>query len=99
LSSLTPTLLEVAVLCLGAFRLTRLVTTDDILSPLRDRLWRRFPPSTRLGYVVTCNWCTSVWVSVVLVVAYSIAPNTTTYVSAPLALSAVVGILAALTRE
>jgi len=91
--------LDVAVLCLGAFRLTRLVTTDDLLSPLRERLWRRYPPSTRLGYLVTCDWCTSVWVSTVLVIAYSIAPTTTTYACAPFALSAAVGILAALTRE
>lgn len=91
--------LDLAVIVLAALRLTRLVTTDDLTSPLRERLWRRFPPSTRLGYLVTCNWCSSFWVSVPLLLSYSIAPTATVYVSAPLALSAAVGLLTALARE
>lgn len=91
--------LDVAVIVLTALRLTRLVTTDHVTSPLRDRLWRRFPPSTSLGYLVTCNWCTSFWVSVPLLLSYSIAQTATVYVSAPFALSAAVGLLTALVRE
>jgi hypothetical protein len=91
--------LDVAVLVLAALRLTRLVVADDITAPLRERLWRRFPPATRLGYLVTCAWCSSFWVSVVLLSSYSIVPTATTYVSAPFALSAAVGLLTALARE
>lgn len=91
--------LDLAVLALAAYRLTRLVTTDTLLEPLRERWWRRFPPSTQPGYLVTCDWCTSMWISAPLVLMYSIYPTATVYVCAVFALSAAVGIIAALVRS
>jgi len=59
-----------AVLALATYRLTRLVTRDSITAPLRERVWRRFPPeTTRVGYVLTCEWCASVWTASLLVVS------------------------------
>lgn len=96
ISNLTP--LDAVVLCLAAYRLTRLVTTDTILEPVRERWWRRFPPSTQPGYLITCDWCTSIWISAPLVMMYSLYPSATIFVCAIFALSAVVGIMAALVR-
>lgn len=84
------------VLALACHRATRLVTTDAIFNGLRERFWRRFPPeSTRLGYLSTCDWCTSVWVGSALTISYTIFPTATLIASLPLALSAVAGNLAA----
>lgn len=91
--------LDLAVLALAAYRLTRLVTTDTLLEPLRERWWRRFPPSTQPGYLITCDWCTSMWISAPIVLMYSIYPTATVYVCAVFALSAAVGIIAALVRS
>lgn len=91
-----PTLLEFVVLALACFRLTRLVTTDTIFNPLRERFWRRFPPeTTKLGYLSTCDWCTSVWVGSLLAGSGTIFPTATTLIALPFALSAVAGTLAA----
>lgn len=89
-------LLEFAVLALACFRATRLVTTDVVFSRPREWFWRRFPPeTTMLGYLSTCDWCTSVWVGSLLTISYTIFPSATFIASLPLALSAVAGYLAA----
>lgn len=47
---------------LATFRITRLVTTDEITRPLREKLWDRYPPeSTRIGYLVSCDHCTGIY--------------------------------------
>jgi hypothetical protein len=43
---------------LACYRLTRLVTTDTIFTPVRELVADR----PRLGYLVNCDWCVSVWV-------------------------------------
>jgi hypothetical protein len=91
-------LTDALILILAAYRLTRLITTDTLLERLRECWWRRFPPSTQLGYLITCDWCTSVWISAPLVLMYSIYPTATIYACATFALSAAVGIMAALVR-
>lgn len=81
---------------LATYRLTRLVTTDEIAAPIRDRIWEDYPPETsRLGYVLTCNWCSSVYAASALQISRMIAPRTTTAVETILALSAVAGLVAA----
>lgn len=78
---------------LASYRLTRLVTLDDITAPLRDRIWRRFPPHTRTGYLITCDWCTSIYASSLLVFLYMIVPVPATILLFILAGSAVAGII------
>jgi hypothetical protein len=85
--------LTFVVLALAAFRLTYLITTDAILASVRDRVWAKFPPSTKLGYLITCNWCSGFWVSVFLVILYICLPQVVFVVSLVLAISALVGIL------
>lgn len=57
---------------LAVYRLTRLVTEDEITRPLRERVARRWPDS-KLAYFVTCPYCVSVWAG--LVVSSGIVPR------------------------
>lgn len=60
-------ILRLLVTILAARRLTYLVTDDKITEDLRTWVEGRFPPEThKLGYLVTCRKCTSVWVGVAL---------------------------------
>jgi hypothetical protein len=53
--------LNFLILALAIFRLTRLVTTDTIFNELREKIWNKFPPNRiNLGYLITCDWCTSI---------------------------------------
>lgn len=84
------------ILALAVYRLTRLVTTDTITFPIRNKIWNRFPPETsRFGYLFTCDWCTSIWVSSLVVISYTIIPTATTLLALIPALSAVASIIAA----
>lgn len=87
---------DYALAALATYRLTRLVTTDEITAPIRDRIWRTRPPETsRVGYLLTCNWCSSIYAASALEMSRMIAPRTTRAVETVLALSAVSGLLAA----
>jgi hypothetical protein len=56
--------LTLLVRMLAAYRLTGLVTEDQISAPLREAAGRRWPSS--IGYLVRCRACTSVWVGLAL---------------------------------
>jgi hypothetical protein len=87
---------DLAISALATYRLTRLITTDEITAPIRDRIWKTHPPETsRVGYAITCNWCSSVYAASALQISRIIAPKTTTAVETILALSAVAGLVAA----
>ena len=83
------------VLALAAYRITHLITTDAIADGFRNWVWSKYPPETKIGYLITCNWCTGFWVSLLFVVAASILPQVTFVVSLVLAISAVIGLLSA----
>lgn len=83
--------LDLVIVALATFRLTRLITTDVITESIRERVWRRFPPSTRTGYLFTCDWCMSIYSASLVIPMYKIAP----FMTAVLALSAITGIIAA----
>lgn len=92
----SPTPTELAVRGLAAYRLTRFLTRDELAAPLREAVWRRYPPeTTKPGYLLTCDWCASIWTASALQMSRMIAPRTTTAVETVLALSAVAGLLAA----
>jgi hypothetical protein len=89
------TLIEFFILGLATYRLTRLITTDTIFEGPRERLWAKYPPHlTKLGYLVTCNWCMSVWVASIVVSSAIIIP-VLVYVYAVFAVSAIAGLLTA----
>ena len=47
----------------AAARLTRLVSRDDITSPLRGWIYHKFGEESFLGRMIQCHWCAGVWVS------------------------------------
>jgi hypothetical protein len=89
------TLTVFIILALAAYRVTHLITTDAIADGFRTRVWKRFPEHTKIGYLITCNWCTGFWVSLILVLAFLILPQVTFVVSLIMALSGAVGLLSA----
>jgi hypothetical protein len=74
---------------LAVHRLTRLVVDDVITEPLREAVYKRYPPHDRsLSYVLTCPHCASVWVAAGVVLARILAPGLWSPVAKLLALSA-----------
>jgi hypothetical protein len=84
-----------AILALAGYRITHLITTDAIADGFRNWVWSKYPPETKIGYLITCNWCTGFWVSLLLVSGAGILPQFTFVVSLIMAISAVVGLLSA----
>ena len=83
------------ILALGAYRMTHIITTDAIADGFRNWVWSKYGPMTKIGYLITCNWCTGFWVSLLLVSGAGILPQFTFVVSLIMAISAVVGLLSA----
>ena len=81
---------------LATYRLTRLITRDTITAPVREQIWRWYPPhSSKLGYVLTCEWCSSMYAASLLEISRIITPRWTARVETVLALSALAGLLTA----
>lgn len=88
-----PNPMHLLLLALGTFRLSRLITTDVIAEPLRNLIWKKFPPHTQLGYLFTCNWCMSIWFASLITICYTIVPTATLFCCVILALSAITGVI------
>lgn len=58
------TALLVVLVMLSTYRLTRLVTADELSQPAREWLVSRHGPDSRLTYFIECPWCVSVWLAV-----------------------------------
>lgn len=106
----------------GVFSLTRLVTTDTIVDPLRNWFFDRFPhdgyttdkrpkrgtwqvisqgkyyvtEGTKLGELISCNWCSGFWVALLITIALMVSASWTTLLLFPLALRVMPGIFASL---
>jgi len=79
---------------LACYRATRIVTTDRIADRPRDWVIGRWPGS--FGYLVTCDWCASIWLGVPFAAVAVVWPTNRVVlvVLAALAVSAVTGRLA-----
>lgn len=87
-------LLDLVILALAVFRLTRVITVDEIFSKVRTKIWERSPAwKGGIGYMITCDWCTSIWTSSLVMSMYKITPEPTVFVCSVLSLSAVTGLL------
>lgn len=87
-------IIDLTILALAIFRITRLVTTDTILAPVREKIWKKYPiHKNGIGYLITCDWCTSIYVSSLVFTLYKMATEPVIFVSSILALSAVAGML------
>ena len=79
---------------LAVYRLTRLVIEDEITQDMREKIWERYPPqSTKIGYLISCPWCSSIWLGAGVAVARRFAPRVWGVVSLALAGSAVAGLI------
>jgi hypothetical protein len=88
--------LQIAILGLATYRTTRLFTRDTILNPIRNWIWKKSPPEKSfIGYLLTCEWCMSVWVGSGFVLSAIIIPEVTYIVATISALSAIAGLLTA----
>jgi hypothetical protein len=86
---------EIVILGLATYRITRLFTRDTILEKFREWWWKKFPPEkSPIGYLLTCEWCLSFWVASLVYGCY-IINTATVFVAAPFALSAFAGLLTA----
>lgn len=56
-------MLAFVVLVLAVARVTRVVVFDEVASPLRTWVLRRWPLPSKPGKLVTCYWCSAVWVA------------------------------------
>ena len=67
-------LADLTVAALAAKRITRLIVDDAILDEVRNKIWDRFPPEeSKIGYVITCHSCSSVWAAAA--VTSGLVPN------------------------
>lgn len=57
---------------LATARVTRLITEDSITEPLRDRAMEIHP---KLGELVHCRMCTSIWAGAAVVAASRLLPG------------------------
>lgn len=79
------TALDVVLVALATYRLTRLVTADRITEPVRVWAEQRGP---RVGYLATCDWCLSVWLAPLPTVAAVLWGGSTVVLVGLVALSA-----------
>lgn len=83
------------IICLASYRITRLLTRDVITEGFRNWYWKKFPPeSTKLGYLLTCEWCLSIYIASIMW-GFAMITTVTLAVATVFAISAVVGLLTA----
>lgn len=74
---------------LATYRGTRLIVEDEIMEPVREKIWEKHSVSdSKLGYAISCPFCTSVWVGGAISVAKLAAPKLSRPLRYGLALSA-----------
>lgn len=88
-------LAHVVILALAVYRISRLIIEDTVLENAREWVWKRHRSDQGIGYLITCYWCTSFWVSSLVVLAYIIVPVPTIAACLVMALSAITGLIAA----
>ncbi|GAA2588130.1 hypothetical protein ACWCO0_34795 [Streptomyces tubercidicus] len=81
--SLAEFLLSVGATC----RLTRFITKDTLAAGFRSWVAGRFGDDSKLSYLVSCSWCTSVWVGSTMAALTYGSAGTTAFQVATTALS------------
>lgn len=93
-----PDTLETLVDALAVHRLTRLVQDDDVpFGPVRELLLD-LGRDRKVTELLTCPWCLSVHVAVLVLVLRRTIPRSWPWIARALASSSVTGLLATLTR-
>ncbi|MBS4192471.1 DUF1360 domain-containing protein [Bacillus sp. FJAT-49705] len=74
---------------LASYRLTHLIVFDKITEPLRNIFLKnkenekheiKKVPKSKLGYLLTCYWCTGVWSAILLGTLFICLPSISIYV-------------------
>jgi Protein of unknown function (DUF1360) len=86
------------IVALAGHRITRFLVSDMLFEPVRAKIWSKFPPNTKFGYLFTCFWCLGFWVSLILVICYFLFPYWVSVVSLVLSISSIIGIIASRTE-
>lgn len=77
------------ILALGAiFRITRFVNSDTLFQPVRDRVDDAFGPDSRPAYLLSCAWCASIWVALLVTLSGALAGDTVVWKLIAFALTA-----------
>jgi len=101
------TVLIIVLAALAVARVTRLVTEDKLLEPLRFWLGKKWPAESQRLYLFHCPWCFGMWVSIAaapivwFVADLSNKVGVTAWLGVPLlalAISHVVGLLKGVDR-
>ena len=93
-----PAWLHLALLIGATARLTRVVTADYITRGPREWVIRRAGEESKLAYLITCDWCASIYVALVVAGLMQIDHPAVTVIAAALTASHVTGIATRLER-
>ena len=95
-----PTIGDVALIGLGTFKLSRLITKEKVLHPARAPFVEGVEPGVgseincepagtgvrrAIGELVTCPFCMSVWISTILVASFALVPRAVRLITSALA--------------
>lgn len=89
---------------LAVARVTRFVTTDTLFDPVRIWVLRKLyerNDKSRIAYLISCDWCTSIYVGAAAACAYAAWHATMPFMVVTLALASshVTGFLASITER
>jgi hypothetical protein len=94
---------EFIIVGLAVWRLSSLIVNEDgpfeVFAKFRDFSGVRYDSFSKpygknqFANLITCVWCTSVWVGLLLATGYFLAPTVTIWVSVPLGLSSLAVII------
>lgn len=89
------TIPEIILGALATYRLTRLITQDRITLRIREFIEAR---SDFFGYLVSCDWCASIWVMPITATLthYAHSSSLAVWILMGLSFSALTGLLAGL---
>ena len=62
-------IISLVVAALAVARITRLLVEDRLTVSWRQKVIKKYGPDSLPSYFVHCPWCTSMWVSVLMVPA------------------------------
>jgi len=97
--------MEFVIDALAVHRLTRLATRDEITREVRETIQKELATLSesrlvsaktveKLDYVMTCDWCMSVWVAFFAYLLKKYVPNVWSVVKYVLAASTITGLIA-----
>lgn len=91
--------LEFVILGLATWRLTSLAVYEDgpwdFLARLRHLIGVRYDEKSEpygenvIATLLTCVWCASPWLAVLLLIGFAVNPTVTLWIASPFALSAI----------